>query len=144
MKTEAAAATAATKTTLSGVARDAKMGAILSRTDGAVYYLSGMHEWPDGINGKLISVTGIIGKEVVVPEATQGADGSWTQGGSSAGGEDDTIREAAWNLIPLKFKKEDKHGEGSRHTMQTSDKPIKAPANYKSLAYTSPTASSLD
>ena len=45
---------------LSGVARTAPMGATIVLNSGVVYYIHGMERWPDDVDGKVVTATGVI------------------------------------------------------------------------------------
>ena len=45
---------------LSGVARTASMGATVVLNSGVVYYIHGMERWPDDVDGKVVTATGVI------------------------------------------------------------------------------------
>jgi hypothetical protein len=120
------------KTCVSGVARNAKSGAVISRPDGDLFHMSELREWPEAVCNKLVTVTGLLSREVVTPEATQDDNGGWTQG-RSEGSDENVLRDAVWERCLSKPKTLEREGHTSTHTMQTSKTPIKAPANYASL-----------
>ena len=127
----------ASQTTLSGIAKNAKLGAILERLDGSIIYVGGMRAWPDEAakHDRLVAVTGCLAKRALPVVSQSVVDGSWSQGtGNHDEAEDDEIQAAQWELVTTELKKTDTHGESSRHTVTTSREPIKAPANYRSLA----------
>lgn len=68
-------------TALSGLARDAKGGAVLLVGTAAVpVYLDGLDAWPEARHGTLQHVHGQIVRERHLPEAAQDEDGAWSQG----------------------------------------------------------------
>lgn len=64
---------------LSGVARDAKGGAVLV-VDGAPLYLEGLDSWPAGVGGKAVVAGGTVVEKQHLPEAKRDARGAISQG----------------------------------------------------------------
>ena len=52
---------------LSGVARTAPMGATVVLNSGVAYYVHGMERWPDDVDGKCVTVTGILKTVAIAP-----------------------------------------------------------------------------
>jgi hypothetical protein len=52
---------------LSGVARTEPMGATVVLNSGVVYYVHGMERWPDGVDGKCVTATGILKTVAIAP-----------------------------------------------------------------------------
>ena len=77
---------------LSGVARTAPMGATVVLNSGVVYYVHGMERWPDDVDGKFVTATGVIKTVAITPA---GIDAS-----SAPGVDVCVIREIDWKLMP--------------------------------------------
>ena len=86
--------------TVAGTAQDAKGRAVLVADTGAVWTVRGLDAWPDGISGQPVSVTGIPGAGVVLPEATQGPDGAWSQGVAPGSAPDKVLDGWKWVRRP--------------------------------------------
>ena len=95
-------------TLLTGVARDAKGGAVLVSADGGVLYIAGQSEWPDALHGLPVLVLGRAHREHHVPVAVRDASGAWSQGKTS-GAPDDVIHDAVW--MPAEWTI--RHSDGS-------------------------------
>ena len=91
-----------------GVARDAKGGAVLVSEDGGVLYIAGQSEWPDALHGLPVLVLGRAHREHHVPVAVRDASGAWSQGKTS-GAPDDVIHDAVW--MPAEWTI--RHSDGS-------------------------------
>ena len=52
---------------LSGVARTAPMGATVVLNSGVAYYVHGMERWPDDVDGKCVTATGILKTVAIAP-----------------------------------------------------------------------------
>ena len=52
---------------LSGVARTAPMGVTVVLNSGVAYYVHGMERWPDDVDGKCVTVTGILKTVAIAP-----------------------------------------------------------------------------
>ena len=52
---------------LSGVARTEPMGATVVLNSGVAYYVHGMERWPDDVDGKCVTVTGILKTVAIAP-----------------------------------------------------------------------------
>ena len=77
---------------LSGVARTAPLGATVVLNSGVVYYVHGMERWPDDVDGKFVTATGVIKTVAITPA---GIDAS-----SAPGVDVCVIREIDWKLMP--------------------------------------------
>ena len=76
---------------LSGVARTAPMGATVVLNSGVVYYVHGMERWPDDVDGKFVTATGVIKTVAITPA---GIDAS-----SASSVDVFVIREIDWKLM---------------------------------------------
>jgi hypothetical protein len=70
---------------LSGLARNAKAGAVLVEANGNVSYVVGLHEWHGMADGMQVLLLGARGEAQHVPTATVSADGAWTAGKTDSG-----------------------------------------------------------
>ena len=52
---------------LIGVARTAPTGATVVLNSGIVYYVHGMERWPDDVDGKVVTATGVIKTVAITP-----------------------------------------------------------------------------
>ena len=68
------------KTTITGIARDAKGGAVLIIENGEPVYIIGMASWQDDILGKEIKMEGIMKEEKLIPDPVIDEDGAISQG----------------------------------------------------------------
>ncbi len=80
---------------VSGVAEDAKGGAILM-IDGSPYYLGGLARWPTEVRGKLVGVGGKLADKQYLPQAFKDSKGMISQG---AEGSQNVIESPTWRLI---------------------------------------------
>lgn len=80
---------------LSGLARDAKGGAVLL-LDGAPLYLAGLQSWPSEVHGKAVAVGGKLVEKQYLPEATVDARGAISQG---ARGTQWVLEAPTWRLL---------------------------------------------
>jgi hypothetical protein len=80
-------APASKRDAISGIARDAKAGAVLVQGDGRVVYVAGLSAWPADVVGRRIRGTGTLVVASRLPRATQDESGAWSQGvaGDSTG-----------------------------------------------------------
>jgi hypothetical protein len=76
---------------LSGVARTAPLGATVVLNSGVVYYVHGMERWPDDVDGKFVTATGVIKTVAITPA---GIDAS-----SASSVDVFVIREIDWKLM---------------------------------------------
>jgi len=82
---------------VSGIARNAKAGAVVRLDTSAVLYLMGLDEWPDHVLGKRVKVSGVIGRAKLAPDPVVGKDGSHSAG---MVGRSTVIRQPKWELMP--------------------------------------------
>ena len=80
---------------LSGVARDAKGGAIVLVNDLPIY-LAGLAAWPRPIEGKRVAVGGALVEKQYLPQATRNAKGEISQG---AEGKQYVLESPLWRLF---------------------------------------------
>ena len=80
---------------LSGVARNAKGGAVLL-VGKAPLYLGGMQRWPPEAEGKLVAVGATVVDKQYLPEAARNEKGEWSQ---SATGTQLVLESATWRVI---------------------------------------------
>jgi hypothetical protein len=85
---------------IEGTARDGKGRALLETSSGAVWTVQGIEEWPDGVSGQPVVVTGSQTRAHVLPVATQGPDGGWSQGVAAGSGPDSVLQSTAWKRRP--------------------------------------------
>lgn len=93
----AAWASPAQTLTVDGTARDAKGRAMLVADTGEVWTVLGLDAWPAGVSGQQVAVTGVPGSALVLPEATQGPDGAWSQGVAPGSRADKVLEQ--WNWV---------------------------------------------
>lgn len=65
---------------LSGLAFDAKSGAVLKLKNGAIVYLQGLDYWPSELIGKKTSVRGTLQEKKFIPDPVIDEDGAISQG----------------------------------------------------------------
>jgi len=65
--------------TVTGTARNAKMGAVVV-TDNGPYYLQGMQEWSEEFDGKQVSVAGTLSSAKLAPDPVPTAKGEQNPG----------------------------------------------------------------
>ncbi len=82
---------------LSGIARDAKGGAVLLVGDSPLY-LAGLESWPMEANGKLVAVGGTLVDRQYLPEAKKNAKGEWSQG---AQGSQLVLESPVWRVLAV-------------------------------------------
>lgn len=82
------------RTVFEGVAANAKLGAMVHNDTGMVYCIE-MQEWPEGVVGKRVKVTGVMEKTDRF-KATVADDGAVSQGTS---GSDTVLRNVQWELV---------------------------------------------
>ncbi len=80
------------KSTVVGKAGNAKSGAVVV-TENAVYYIDGLEEWPEELEGEQVEVTGI---HQTVNHEQQSTDAVQV---SEMLGRQDIIREATYRLV---------------------------------------------
>ena len=84
-----------TRVRLSGIARDAKGGAVLL-IDGSPIYLAGLESWPAEVERQAVAVGGTLVEKQYLPEATRNAKGEWSQG---AQGTQLVLESPTWRLL---------------------------------------------
>ena len=89
----ATAAAPEAQTTLRGVARDAKGGAVVVTDRGPVYVL-GLDAWPRDLAGRTVEVTGVVRQKKHLPDPV-GPGNTVAQG---AWGRQTVVVEATWRL----------------------------------------------
>lgn len=80
---------------LSGVARDAKGGAVLLVNDEPVY-LAGVESWPEAADKKRVAVGGTLVSKQYLPEAKRDAKGAISQG---AVGAQTVLENPVWRVV---------------------------------------------
>lgn len=81
----------AAKTTLRGLAQNAKAGAVVG-TDAGPVYVVGLESWPDALAGRQVEVTGVVRQRKHIPDPV-GSGGTVAQG---AWGAQTVIEGATW------------------------------------------------
>jgi hypothetical protein len=84
---------------VTGLAQDAKAGAVLSLDDGRVLYVSGLDAWPAGVAGLRVAAEGTLVVAARLPRATQGDDGAWSQGVAPDSAGESWLDGARWSLV---------------------------------------------
>jgi len=92
--TSQSAAAPDARTTLRGVARDAKGGAVVV-TDRGPVYIAGLDAWPAALAGRTVEVTGVVRQMKHIPDPV-GPGNTVAQG---AWGEQTVIVEATWRAV---------------------------------------------
>ncbi len=82
------------KTTIVGIARDAKAGAVIIVNNEPVY-IQGLESWPGRFSGKKVKATGVLREKKHIPDPVN-ANGEITQG---AWGKQDVLEDAKWELV---------------------------------------------
>ncbi len=80
---------------IKGRAENAKGGAVVVTTDGAVFYMKGLPHWNEDIIGETVVVQGLISVEKLIPDPLVDEDGTISQG---AEGMQTVISNATWKL----------------------------------------------
>lgn len=80
---------------LSGVARDAKGGAVVL-VGGSPWYLEGLATWPKEVHGKVVAVGGKLADKQYLPQAMRNEKGEVSQG---AVGSQNVLEAPTWRLI---------------------------------------------
>lgn len=83
--------------TVLGTARNAAMGAVVIRSDGRVWYLDKLSEWPDPALGKAVTVTGVEQQRKLAPDPVVGPDGAVSHGMQ---GTSRVLVRATWRVTP--------------------------------------------
>ncbi len=84
------------KVTIIGVAKNAKMGAIILTKDQDVYYIDGLHSWDEVVYQKEVKVTGILKLETFKAEDLKNKKGEYKQG---IAGDKKTILKPIWEIL---------------------------------------------
>jgi len=66
--------------TLLGLAKDAKGGAVIITTDNNVIYIKGLQSWSPDMADSLVSVTGLLKREKIIPDPITEKDGAISTG----------------------------------------------------------------
>lgn len=82
--------------TVIGTARNGKGNALIVTKERVAYYIDGLDSWETAVEGKEISVTGILTVETLTEEDLKNEQGEWKQGVS---GERKIISKAHWQFI---------------------------------------------
>lgn len=82
--------------TVVGIARNGKGSAMVVTKDKVNYSINGLDSWEPVVEGKEISVTGILMVETMTEEELKNEQGEWKQGVT---GERKIITKARWRLI---------------------------------------------
>ena len=68
------------KVNLSGIAKDAKGGAVLITSEGHAIYIKGLDSWPSNILDKSISASGLLKEEKFIPDPRIDENGAISTG----------------------------------------------------------------
>ena len=82
--------------TVIGIARNGKGSALIITKDSINYFINGMDSWEPAVEGKEISVTGILTVETMTEEDLKNEQGEWKQG---VAGDRKILTKARWQLI---------------------------------------------
>lgn len=82
--------------TLTGIAENAKAGAIILTENNSVVYIAGLDEWPGDLYKHEVEVKGLLQKGKLVPDPVIGKDGGISCG---AYGNDYYILNAEFSII---------------------------------------------
>ena len=92
---------------LSGVARDAKGGAVVVGDDGEPVYVGGLAAWPPVLLSRRMALHGVVTREAYLPQATVEASGAMVQGATvqaatapGAKAMQRVLRAGRWELLP--------------------------------------------
>jgi hypothetical protein len=85
-----------TNVTIRGVARDARMGAVVLPEDRTPIYIDGLEEWDDDVSGESIEVTGMLRRRKLAPDPVVGADGGVSHG---IHGDNFVLEDPAWSVL---------------------------------------------
>ena len=66
--------------TLLGLAKDAKGGAVIITTDNNVIYIKGLQSWSPDIADSLVSVSGLLKQEKIIPDPITDKNGAISTG----------------------------------------------------------------
>lgn len=81
--------------TVSGVARDARMGAVVFLDDRTPVYVAGLEEWDGKTSGKPINATGTLRRRKLLPDPVTDARGGISDG---IEGQSYVLENASWQL----------------------------------------------
>jgi hypothetical protein len=81
--------------TVTGVAHSGKGGALISSSNGEVYYIEGLDSWLADVENKVVIVTGTLKVDTVAEEVLKNDKGEWRAGVS---GKVMTIQNSKWKL----------------------------------------------
>jgi len=81
--------------TVNGTARNGKGNAMIVTKERINYYINGLDSWEPAVDGKEISVTGILVVETLTEEDLKNEAGEWKQG---VAGDRKIITKARWQL----------------------------------------------
>ena len=82
--------------TVIGIARNGKDGALVLTKEHSVYYVDGLEFWEDSINGKEISVMGVLKIDSLATNEMKNEKGEWKAG---VVGDKKAIRNAKWKVV---------------------------------------------
>jgi len=82
--------------TVMGIARNGKDGALISTQEDSVYYIEGLEFWEASLNGKEISVTGVLHIESSSVDEMKNEKDEWKAG---VVGDKKIIRSAKWKVV---------------------------------------------
>ena len=82
--------------TIIGIARNGKGNALIVTKESVVYYIDGLDSWETAVQGKEISVTGILTVETLTEADLKNEQGEWKQG---VAGERKIVNKARWQFI---------------------------------------------
>jgi hypothetical protein len=85
--------------TVTGVAHNGKGGALISSSNGEVYYIEGLDSWITDVENKVVTVSGNLKVDTLSDERLKNDKGEWTQGLS---GKIMTIQNAQWKIAEIK------------------------------------------
>jgi hypothetical protein len=81
--------------TLTGTARDARMGAVVLQPDRTPVYVAGLDEWPSDVEGEAIQATGVLRRRKLLADPVVGPDNARSDG---LEGTSFVLEDAAWVL----------------------------------------------
>lgn len=82
--------------TVTGIARNGKDGALILTKEDSVYYIDGLELWEASVNGKEISITGVLHIESAAVDEMKNERDEWKAG---VVGDKKTIRNAKWRVV---------------------------------------------
>ncbi len=82
--------------TIIGIAKNAKMGAVILTENQNVYYIDVINSWDDNIKGKELRVTGVIIVETFKAEDLKSEKGEWKTGME---GDKKTMLKPVWEMV---------------------------------------------